>query len=568
MKKSIIFGMFAVGAMMLTGCDDFLNDNRYPQSQQVVNAEFWSNTVNVENQCNHFYNNFKGYGSASGQGTFYFQTLNDDQAGTIGSTFCDWTYTAVPPTAEGYWDSYYDEIRRANLIIEGVASGTLNGTPEGNNYTAIARLNRAIQYFELVKRYGDVPLVKIALDVNDDAELYGPRTPRNEVMDFAIEDLDFAITNLTTEKSKTEFSQDLAKAVKMEVCLFEGSYAKYHQKDSGRATTMFNKVIAAAADLLPAYPVGDNYQALYNSFIDNLAANDEVIFMKGYVKDVFMHSLLDWTCSSSSVCGMTKDAFDSYLFLDGQPLLKQADQNDAGVAVVDGDNKTVDISGLLAVRDKRLAQTIDPNLMYTNMTYSRPNTMNMVSRSGYGICKYDNLEVPYDYATVANKAYTCAPLYWGARVVLDYLEARAETDALTGDDVTNYLTPIFTRAGLPAPTLAYLDGVNDPANDMGVSSRIWEIRRCRRCEFMFDGLRYWDLVRWHQLELLDFDNNPDITLGANVSTSPVQAPSVNGNYIDCSGGLKRKFTEREYFWPIPSDQLTLNPALTQNEGWK
>jgi hypothetical protein len=103
---------------------------------------------------------------------------------------------------------------------------------------------------------------------------------------------------------------------------------------------------------------------------------------------------------------------------------------------------------------------------------------------------------------------------------------------------------------------------------MGVSSLLWEIRRCRRAEFMLDkNTRYWDLIRWHKLDLLDSAQHPNIQLGANISASDVQVSNKNG-YIDASYGMTRTFSDREYFYPIPSEQIRLNPSLTQNPGWE
>lgn len=68
----------------------------------------------------------------------------------------------------------------------------------------------------------------------------------------------------------------------------------------------------------------------------------------------------------------------------------------------------------------------------------------------------------------------------------------------------------------------------DPANNMGVSNLLWEIRRCRRCELMCDNwTRYWDLIRWHKLDLLDSSKNPTIYLGANMKN--VENPEVDVN---------------------------------------
>ncbi|MDE6134117.1 MAG: RagB/SusD family nutrient uptake outer membrane protein, partial [Muribaculaceae bacterium] len=78
----------------------------------------------------------------------------------------------------------------------------------------------------------------------------------------------------------------------------------------------------------------------------------------------------------------------------------------------------------------------------------------------------------------------------------------------------------------------------------------------------------WDLVRWHKLDLLDSQAHPDIYLGANVSAVPADKRPANVNgYMNASGDQIRKFSDREYLFPIPSGQIGLNEALTQNPGW-
>ena len=82
MKYKYIIGIISLaGAVAMTSCDDFLNDNRYPLSQQTVNAEFWNNSVNVQNQINYFYEDYSGYGNGAGGGTFYWSWLSDGQSG-------------------------------------------------------------------------------------------------------------------------------------------------------------------------------------------------------------------------------------------------------------------------------------------------------------------------------------------------------------------------------------------------------------------------------------------------------------------------------------------------------
>ncbi len=579
MKKLYFLVALGIAAASMTSCDDFLNDNRYPLSQQVANPMFWSNPSNVEGQINRFYEEFSGYGNGSGAGVFYFQYLSDDQANATSSqSLTTWKNISVPASSSA-WNSPYNEIRSANLIIEGVAASSLTESQK-TNYTAIARMMRGYEYYLLVRAYGDVPLVTKALDPTDDAELFGPRTNRNEVMDYALADLSFAVDNISTTAAKNRFSADLAAAIKSEVCLFEASYAKYHQKDNARAEKYYKEVVAAAEPLIDKYPIGDNYKAIYNSFRAALSANSEIIFMKEYEKDVLMHCTVDYTSSSSPVAGMTKDAFDAYLFVDGKPLaLTSENKSDVGKAFprLDADGNPLtdkdknplynySIKEPLQVRDARLSAITDTAVYYNGLQYKRPNSMLMTSLTGYGVDKFNNPEMSEEFTTTI-KNYTCAPLYWGALIAMDYVEAKAELGTLTDGDLTKTMNKIFKRAGLPEQTVNGLSTMNDPANNMNVSSLIWEIRRCRRCEFIFDkGIRYWDLVRWHQLELLDSTKHPNIALGANVSASPVTVGNIGG-YLDAAYGTTRKFEERQYLYPIPSGQIQLNQSLKQNPGW-
>ncbi len=574
MKKLIILSSVALAGLTLTGCDDFLDDNRYPLSSQVVNPEFWSNTVNVENQINPFYEDFTGYGNGTAYGAFYFKWTTDDQCGR--TTFAQWLNLSVPPSSNDF-SSPYVQIRRANSVIEGVESGSITGSA-AENYIAQARLHRARQYFTLVKRYGDVPLVKEVLDPLAEAS-YVDRTPRNQVMDYVLEDLDYAIAHISAQSGKTVFSKDLAQAIKAEICLYEGSYAKYHQNDAARAQKYFGEAVEAGEAIASSYPIGSDYESLYKAFrtdgggFTGLSSNTEVIFMKPYENSVFMHSTIDYSNASDGVAGITRDAFDSFLLRNGE---LSSTVTDKGELAADG--KSVSIANLLEVRDKRLAMTTYDHLIFQGMTWAAPNTAAQWSMTGYGVSKYNNFTLPASDVNTTNKQYTCAPLYWGARLYLAILEAKAELGKLTDADLTKYMVPLWQRAGIDTSkcTVSHLSSLNDPLNDVGVSSLIWEIRRCRRCELMMDDdIRYWDLVRWHMLDHLDTTKYPRIIQGANVSMVPgtqLGSTPLLGEYLDCSYGQKREFNERQYFFPIPSDELKLydqhGVTLKQNPGWE
>ena len=572
MKYKYIIGIISLaGTVAMTSCDDFLNDNRYPLSQQTVNAEFWNNSVNVQNQINYFYEDYSGYGNGAGGGTFYWSWLSDDQSGR--QAFADWTFKTVPPTSSS-WNAPYIEIRRANLVIQGVEASTLT-TSEKANFLGLARMYRARGYYDLVRRYGDVPLVTTPLDPADDASLFGPRTARNTVMDLVLEDLNFAVENISAQSGKTVFSKDMAQAFKAEVCLTEGTYAKYHQNDNARAQKFLQEAVKAGEAVAGSYPIGD-YKALYQSFrtagggYDGLSANPEIIMFKPYENGVFMNSISDYSNASDGVAGITRDAFDAFVFKDGKPAaLTSYNNTDHGTP--DG-AASVSIADLLAVRDARLSVITYDHIFFQGMSWGAPNTVGQWSSTGYGVQKFNNLTVPQSIVNEINKNYLCAPLYWGARVYVTILEAKAELGTLSDADITKYMKPLWDRAGIDTSNLnlAFLTNMNDPANNMNVSSLIWEIRRLRRCELMLDdGLRYWDLVRWHQLDKLDFSKNPKITQGAYAANAPI-APKdgmIDG-YVDATWGQKRTFEDKYYLYPIPSGQIQLNDQLEQNPGWK
>lgn len=573
MKAKYIFGLLAVaGSMALVSCDDFINDNRYPLSKQTVNPEYWSNPENVQTQINVYYEDWSGYGKGSGSGSFYWSWLSDDQAGR--TNFSDWSFKTVPPSS-GSWSAPYVEIRRANLVIQGVESSSLNDAQKAN-YIGISRLYRARMYYDLVRRYGDVPLTTEPLDPDNEAILYGPRTDRNTVMDQVLEDLNYAVANIATTAGKTVFSKDMAQAMKAEICLTEGTYAKYHKNDAARSKKFLEEAVKAGEAIAAKYPIGtgiDSYTALYQSFRTDLLANNEVIFMKPYENGVQMNSISDYSNASDGVAGITKSAFDAFLFTDGKPAAKTSlDNTDHGVA--DEATKSVSIANLLAVRDKRLSVITYENIFFQGMTWAAPNTVNQWSSTGYGVAKFNNLTVPQSIVNEINKNYLNAPLYWGARLYVTILEAKAELGTLTDADLTKYMKPLWDRAGISTAnlTVAGLSSINDPKNNMGVSSLIFEIRRCRRCELMMDdGIRYWDLVRWHNLNLLDGSVNPDIFKGAYAANAPIppqntQALTPDG-YVNCSWGQTRTFDNKYYLYPVPSGQIQLNPNLTQNPGW-
>lgn len=577
MKKSILY-ILAASALVLTACDDMLDKS--PRDTFANNSAFWSNPNSVESYSNKFYDGYLGYGSGSSVGWSYFKSLGDDQA---SPSFDNWTFTTVPSTSS-YWNNGFTEVRRVNYFLQGLNSSSLPSA-EKNRYRAIARLNRAWQYYQLVREYGDVQWINELITDPEDEQIWGARTDRDVVMDSVLTDLNYAIDNLPTVSDKTAWSKEMAEAMKSDVCLYEGTFCKYRTAedngkaaDAQRAQRYLQECVNASEALMNSgkFTLTPNYGEIYNSL--NLNSNSEIIFYRNYEKDVVMHSQCDWVTNSSEQSGITKDAIDAFLFKDGKPLASTSlDTDDKAVKVVlnpknQPDKVNYSVAHLFANKDKRLSILVDTIVSFKGSGWSRVDKngdgsgAEMTSSTGYTIRKYDNASLENYYRMNIGTNYTDAPIYWYAIILLNEAEAKAELGTITQADLDKTVNLLLARGEVPAMTTS---PAADPANNMGVSNLLWEIRRCRRCELMTDNwYRYWDLVRWHQLDKIDSNKYPNINKGANLTDVDNKEVSVDANNYMVATSKTRAFDKKYYLFPVPSTQINLSKGnVSQNLGW-
>ena len=554
------------GMVLFTSCD-LLNNDPY---DSFTKNNFFTSETNVEMYTNYFYAEWSGYGNNGSYGTFYFPTLNDNQAVT-GIT--PWDFTTLSAT-DATWDASYEEIRRANILLENLEGVEMSADAMAY-YQSLGRLYRAWQHFCVVRKFGDCYWVDHSLTTEDQDILYGPRQNRNDVMDKMLEDLNYAVEHMGSKNasSRTAYNVYVAQAIKAQICLFEGTYAKYHKNDKARAEKYLAEAKTAAEAIINSgefelTPGAEGYRANYNSL--ELAGNKEIIMYKNYVQDILRHATQDYCCGSTPTNGMSKAAFNAYLMKDGSLPTGE----DKGVLGTDGyDAGKPVIYALLEARDPRLAQQIDGYLCYVGNNRARyegvPGQIGAAENTvttGYGILKFDEPETPSGLRQSTTGNVTDCPLFWLAEILLTHAEACAELGETAA--ATTSINKLRARAGMPDLKLQ-----GDPANNMGVSDLIWEIRRERRVELMFDNNdRYWSLIRWHQLDKLDTQMYPDQTLGAWIEKGwPIGEglKLTNGDhgYIDLRDTYVRKFEEKHYLAPIPSSQSVLNPQIGQNPGW-
>ena len=561
MKK---IALFVATVVLFTGCSVLNSD---PETE-FTKSNYFTSESNVEVYANAFYNAFTGYGSGSGD--YYFNFLNDDQ---VERGLTPWTYIN-PSATSSLWNNSYTEIRRANTLIEAIPGIESMNEASKNNWLGVARLYRAWQHYKVVRAFGDCYYIDTELNTGSEV-LKAARQDRDEVMDKVLEDLNFAVENITyNSDSRVAFNKYVANAIKAEICLYEGTFCKYRSAADGqkaadveRANKYLQEVVNASEVIIKSEKFALNgtdvegYHANFNSL--DLAGNNEMILYKHYVLGVLAHGTIDYTCGSTPVVGMTKDAFDSYLFRDGKTAAETTlDKNDKGVELellaadghVDTDHKVINIAAILKNRDPRLSVQVDTIVHFVDHGWKRFGGAESTTTTGYGVRVFDTDKIDDTNRQSTSGNWTDAPIFWYGKLLLDYAEACAELGETT--KATDAIDQLRTRAGMP--------GVSATGGDL-----LENVRRERRCELMYCmNDRYWSLIRWHQLDRLDTDANPNIAKGAWVgSLAGTSVETDADGYIVTLNGNKRSFDKKYYLYPIPTNEIALNPQIGQNTGW-
>jgi hypothetical protein len=398
-------------------------------------------------------------------------------------------------------------------------------------------------------------------------------------MTNVLADLNFACqwlpNNWGDGESPGRLNRWCALLVKSRVCLFEGTWRKYH--GGSNADMWLQEAADAAKEIMDGgryklYNTGDpenDYQAIHKITAD-LTGVDEVMYWRRYELGIFTNHAQNYHKGYNG--GATKSMVEDYLCDDGLPItLSDKYQGDATLPDV------------FANRDPRLRQTIlhpdDVFRWHWNkddalLTYPRLRGMGgLQSETGYQICKV--YEVGAAHASY-NTSVTPAIIMRYGEVLLNYAEAMAELGQLDQAGLDMSINLLRDRVGMPHMTM---DVPMDPryASD-GVSALIAEIRRERRVELFMEGFRYDDLRRWKQGKKLE---NPDLGIrwDANMRSiidpegdAQVKSTTVDGiEYVDVYQGTDYAvpvFDEsKHYLWPIPLSAISQNPQITQTPGW-
>ncbi|MCW3106524.1 MAG: carbohydrate-binding protein SusD, partial [Segetibacter sp.] len=537
--------------------------------------------------------------------SFNAQMLPDGPTIYQGDVMADITVpNAVPNYISGRLSSQdaggwsWSNLRNINYFLEHYNNPSISQKAR-NHYAGIARFFRAYFYYNMVKQFGDVPWYGNSLSTDDPA-LYKPRDPRTLVMDSVLADINFACDNIypTKDNSCTQITKWVALALKSRICLFEGTFRKYHSESPLAGSDLWLQEAVNASDLLikggqyKLQNTGDPDKDYRSLFISENPVSSEVLLAAVYNNALKKWHSSGWWYNSATLgarLGLDKAFINTYLNIDGSSF--------TGIPGYD----TLQFQKEVKNRDKRLKQTIRMGEnKRTDGTVALPDFT--VTYSGYQIQKFSLDDKYFDTRT---ESYNSIPIIRYAEVLLNYAEAKAELGTLTASDWNLTIGALRSRAGvtntaMPATADAYMQSYFSFGNPgaANLSAVILEIRRERGVELACEAIRYDDLRRWKagkllervytglyvpakdQLLDLNEDGKPDVCFVDKTPANRVSgvvyflldnntsklSQGTKGNLIWLSN-IKKTYDDKQYLYPVPANEIILNPKLEQNKGW-
>lgn len=597
--KTIYKAVFAVlAAAMLSSCEDFLT--KEPETNLSPDT-FFRSEAELELWTNRFYNLLSGPDDDGVQVSdiHISKSLSSVQQGTRS------------PATES-WSGVWDYLRYINYYLE--HSSNCTDETVRKRYDGVAYFFRGLFYFEKVRKYGDVPYYDYVISDTDWESLRKPRDSRGYVMQRVMEDLDRAIEMLPDSwpsDALYRLSKNAARALKARAALYEGTFRKYHgiadesYGDKTLSADYFLSLAEKAASEIIATGKYSLYKdnalklnAPYREFfiLEDGDARETILSMR-FNSDILVRHGIQFTYRNMRH-SMTRAFTDHYLMADGSRF-----QDQPG-------HETMSYGEQFRNRDPRMAQTLmAPGYVDLNGVDEVIEDLKTYDMTGYRIIKF----ISDDTHNGATTSTTDWSVFRYPEILLIYAEARAELGTLTKEDIHNTIDVIRDRVGMdgldmdaanatPDPwLLSYYPHVTRSANT-GV---ILEIRRERTIELCCEGQRLWDMFRWKEGAQLapasnseqgflgcyfpglgEYDMNGDgkndlcLWSGTKPSTTCDTALEVGeGKDIQLTEGTKGYVTcfssqtytwdeERDYLWPIPTDQrVATQGALSQNPGY-
>ena len=561
--------------VMALGCLTYSCLDLDPKDQ-IADGNYWQEASDFKLFANQFYGWTRDFSNS-----VYDAPHSDKRSDLIldksGTNVYSNGTNSIPTGDNNYTDNY-NRIRRTNILLQKAES--YGNQSDIEQYIGEAKFFRAYCYFELLQLYGDVIITKKPLDVTD-PEMNVARNDRSEVVDFMIQDLKDAAGQLplTSAVENGRVGSEGAWAFLSRVALYEGTWQKFRGNEA-RGKELLDVAAKAAKGVInsknfslytPAI-LGDSAQK-YMFILEDVKSNPAGLLKASNTEYIFSRRH-DETLNPIGK-NITKECLANaqqiaqkfaalYLCQDGLPIEKSS----LYLFKVDGI-----IAHEYQNRDNRMLYTLCvPGGYYWSNENSRVNwTSDAADKASASIKGYS----PANGSGYANQKWAAErkvqtnsegydyPVIRYAEVLLNYAEAVYERDdAISDDDLNISLNLVRNRINKSMPKLS-----NNLVTANGLNMRE-EIRRERTVELFNEGFRIDDLKRWKTAET----EMPKDFLGIKWTGTEYATKWPNVSYAKNSDGYiiletGRKWESKHYLYPLPTDQLQLNPNLKQNPGW-
>lgn len=505
MKTKILITTIFMAALSLGSCKKALDLNPL---DQISSETFWKSKGDFNKALAAVYATMQSEDFTVGMG--FRDCLTDNGYCQFNSgSVNDIASGNLNPSTGGYQSSIYNNsysgIARINIFLQQLS--TYNGTDisadDKKQFEGEVRFIRAFYYYQLYTTYGDVPLVTAPLTLESQKQ---PKVTADKILTQINTDLDYSIANLKTEAYYVNYGHAVsssAKALKARVLLF-AAFGNTGTPDPA----ILKQVVDLTQQVKTQYKLSTNFEDVFRDAKQK--GNTELIFTVNFLApnntaswDIYYG---DWDAAAP-----LQNLVNAYEYTDGLP---------SGVSPL------TNTANPFENRDPRLAKTVYKDFVdFGNGKVHHPSNPRP---TGYGVIKFlEPNNIPYGFSTLSQQD---AVILRFAEVLLMYAEAQNE---LAGPDATVYQAMNDIRAR-----------VNMPALPTGLTKEQMRerIRHERRVELAFEGLRYYDLIRWHT------------------------AGQVLNNVKD--GLFAYRFDDKFYKWPLPQTEIDKSDGiLVQNPNY-
>jgi hypothetical protein len=455
--------------------------------------------------------------------------------GSLVRDVANGSYDPSAPLIRDVWNARYAGIKRCNLLLGNIDKVPGLSNDLKNRYIAEARAIRAYHYFILMNNFGDIPLVTSEISIEESRTI--TRTPKDEVLQFILDELDFAkiLPNSYSDADKGRFTKGAAMALKARVLLCESRWrevadicdAIINKKEAGNID-LFN---GSFADLFKPENK-DNVEVLLN-----------VEFMPINREQGNQYFLIPPSLGGYAGISPSQELVDSYILLNGNTI-EDASYNELTPYV----NRDPRLDATIIRHESKLQIPGGSSVTINTALGTGDDSINNSSNctpTGYYVSKfYDNTA-----RNMLNSGSNLILIRY-ADVLLMYAEAKAKLNEFGQNEWDSTIKKLRVRAGFTnANALNFPVVANEKMQEI--------IRRERRSELAMEGLRLMDLRRWKEAEV--------VLNGWLHGIKTNEAPSIDNGYIRVDN---RSFDKmKHYLWPIPQAERDLNKNLSQNPNW-